>query len=144
MRELIIEIFFFFENHQISFCNIIPIPYLDTTQDFANATCGRTLASSSQCQGFMSSYCCLHSHDENAKLELNLKLKKSEQNIFRGQCCSNLRKKSYQARVFILGWVFQPSRIFVGKARSLTKSRVAERCFTWVCSGLSHKHWTRL
>jgi hypothetical protein len=30
--------------------------------------------------------------------------------------------------------------MFVGKARRLPKSETSERCFSWVVSGLTHKH----
>jgi hypothetical protein len=39
---------------------------------------------------------------------------------------------------------FQPSVIFVGEARSRPNSETPERCFKRVCSGLIHKHYTRL
>jgi hypothetical protein len=43
----------------------------------------------------------------------------------------------HYAGVFVPGWPFQPGLMFVGKARS-------ERCFTWVGSGLTRKHYTWL
>ncbi len=39
---------------------------------------------------------------------------------------------------------FQPSLMFVGKARILPYSGPPERSFTYVGSGLTPKHWTRL
>ncbi len=46
--------------------------------------------------------------------------------------------------MFLLGKPFKTIRIFVGKARSLPKSVSSEKDFTWVGSGLSNKHLTRL
>ncbi len=46
--------------------------------------------------------------------------------------------------MFVPGKPFQPSLMFVGKARSLPKSDAFERCFTLVGSGLNRKHWTRV
>jgi hypothetical protein len=40
--------------------------------------------------------------------------------------------------------LFQPSLMFVGKARSLPYSGEPESFFTQVGSGLSHKHWASL
>ncbi len=49
-----------------------------------------------------------------------------------------------KARAFAPGKPFQPSLMFVGKARSLPKSRAPERCFTWVDSCLTHRRYTKL
>jgi hypothetical protein len=46
--------------------------------------------------------------------------------------------------MFSLGMPFQPNLMFVGNVSSLTKSAAAERCFTWLSSGLTQKHSTRL
>ncbi len=43
-------------------------------------------------------------------------------------------------RVFVPGKPFQPSLMFVGKARGLPKSGVPKRCFTFLGSILTHKH----
>jgi hypothetical protein len=51
---------------------------------------------------------------------------------------------SLKARGFVPGKPFQPSLIFVVKARSLPKSGAPERQFTWVGSGLTRKHKTKL
>jgi hypothetical protein len=39
---------------------------------------------------------------------------------------------------------FWPSVILAGKARIQPKMGAPERCFTWVGSGLTHRHYTRL
>ncbi len=46
--------------------------------------------------------------------------------------------------MFVPGKPFQPSLVFVGKARSLPKSGALERSFTRVGSGLTHKIQDRL
>ncbi len=46
--------------------------------------------------------------------------------------------------MFAPGKPFQPSLLFVGKARSLPLSGAPERCFTWVGSWLICKHYTIL
>ncbi len=46
--------------------------------------------------------------------------------------------------VFVPGKLLQPSLMFPGKTRDLPQSRATERCFTWVGSGLTQKHYTRL
>ncbi len=46
--------------------------------------------------------------------------------------------------VFVPGKPFQPYLMFAGKARSLPQSGAPEKSFTWVGSGLTCKHSTRL
>ncbi len=46
--------------------------------------------------------------------------------------------------MFVLGKLYQPSLVFVDKARSLTYSGARERYFTKVSSGLTDTHQTRL
>ncbi len=40
------------------------------------------------------------------------------------------------------GKPFKPGLMFVGKARTVPQSGASEMCFTWVFSGLTHKHQT--
>ncbi len=51
---------------------------------------------------------------------------------------------AYLNEAFVSGKPFQPSLMFVGKAKSPTQSGAPERCFTQVGSGLTCKHQTRL
>ncbi len=46
--------------------------------------------------------------------------------------------------MFVTGKPFQPSLIFVGKARNFPYSGVHFKCSTHVGSSLIHKHWTIL
>jgi len=46
--------------------------------------------------------------------------------------------------VFDVEKPFQPNLMFVGKATGPHLSGAPERCFTWVGSGLTRKHYTRL
>ncbi len=46
--------------------------------------------------------------------------------------------------MFVPGWPFHDSLMFVGKARSLPCSGAPERCFALVSSYLTCKHWTIL
>ncbi len=46
--------------------------------------------------------------------------------------------------MFVLGKPFQPSLMFIVNSRGLSYSGAPERCFTWVGSGLTCKHVTRL
>jgi hypothetical protein len=47
---------------------------------------------------------------------------------------------SYQARVFVAGKPFQPSLVFVGKARSLPYRGASERLINRVGSCFTNKH----
>jgi len=46
--------------------------------------------------------------------------------------------------VFVPGTPSQPSFAFLGKVMRLPKSGEPERCFTWVGSGLTHRHQAKL
>jgi hypothetical protein len=46
--------------------------------------------------------------------------------------------------VFVPCKPFKPSLMFVGKATGLPESGAPERCFAWVGSGLTNKHYTGL
>ena len=46
--------------------------------------------------------------------------------------------------MFTTGKPFQPSLMFGGKAKSLAQSGKLERCFNWVGSSLTHKHYAIL
>ncbi len=50
---------------------------------------------------------------------------------------------SSQLVVLVHGKPFQPSPMFVCKARGLPQSGAPEKCFNWVCYSLSNKHQTR-
>jgi hypothetical protein len=47
-------------------------------------------------------------------------------------------------KYFVHDRLFQPSLMFLSKARNLPKSVAPERCFTWTGSRLTHKYLTRL
>jgi hypothetical protein len=46
--------------------------------------------------------------------------------------------------VFVPGKPFQQSLMFLDKTRGLPQSVAPERCYTWVGSGLTRKHLTKL
>ncbi len=46
--------------------------------------------------------------------------------------------------MLVAGMSFQPSLMFVGKARSLPYIGRPERCFTWVGSDITHEHNTTI
>ncbi len=46
--------------------------------------------------------------------------------------------------MFVLGKPFQPSLMFVGKAKSLPKKGAPFRCSIWLGSGITHNHYNRL
>ncbi len=48
---------------------------------------------------------------------------------------SVIYKCSYQARALVPGKTFQPSLMFVGKAKSLPKRGASFKCSTWEVSG---------
>jgi hypothetical protein len=56
----------------------------------------------------------------------------------------NILRSTYESLSVFLARPFQPSLIFVGKARRVPYSGVPERCLTWVGLSLTCKYYIRL